>query len=202
MPGCLPGLIRQFISLCTRIPNTLLAFVARFSIAAVFWKSGQTKVQGFEIDIVNREFTLGWPRLSDSVVDLFRDEYRLPLVPPEIAATMAAFAEHFFPVLILLGLATRLSALGSAGHDDDDPVVCLPRCLPHPRHLGRRAAVPDGARARQAVAGPLDRAALPAKMNTALGWLGRQLARYLAREVHVHSAVPKRGDIEKIHVLF
>ena len=113
--GLIPSLIRQFISLCTHIPNTLLAFVARFSIAAVFWKSGETKIQGFAVDLVNREFTLGWPRLSDSVVDLFRDEYRLPLIPPEIAATMAAFAEHFFPVLILLGLATRLSALALLG---------------------------------------------------------------------------------------
>ncbi|MDI1245848.1 MAG: DoxX family protein [Rhodoferax sp.] len=113
--GLLPRLIRQFITLCTQLPNTLLAFVARFSIAAVFWKSGQTKVQGIEIDLVNREFTLGWPRLSDSVVDLFRDEYRLPVIPPEIAATMAAFAEHFFPVLILLGIATRLSALALLG---------------------------------------------------------------------------------------
>lgn len=113
--GLIPSLIRQFISICTRIPNTLLAFVARFSIAAVFWKSGETKIQGFAVDIVNREFTLGWPRLSDSVVDLFRDEYHLPLVPPEIAATMAAFAEHFFPILILLGIATRLSALGLLG---------------------------------------------------------------------------------------
>jgi putative oxidoreductase len=61
--GQIPGLIRQFISLCTHIPNTLLAFVARFSIAAVFWKSGETKIQGFAVDLVNREFTLGWPRL-------------------------------------------------------------------------------------------------------------------------------------------
>ena len=113
--GLIPSLIRQFISLCTHIPNTLLAFVARFSIAAVFWKSGETKIQGFAVDLVNREFTLGWPRLSDSVVDLFRDEYRLPLIPPEIAAIMAAFAEHFFPALILLGLATRLSALALLG---------------------------------------------------------------------------------------
>ena len=113
--GLVPGLIRQFNSLCTHIPNTLLALVARFSIAAVFWKSGQTKIQGIEIDIVNREFTLGWPRLSASVVDLFRDEYRLPLVPAEFAAPLAAFAEHLFPVLILLGLATRLSALALLG---------------------------------------------------------------------------------------
>ncbi len=113
--GLIPGLSRQFISIVERIPNTLLAFVARFSIAAVFWKSGQTKIQGFAIDIVNLEFTLGWPRLSDSVVDLFRDEYQLPLIPPEIAATMAATAEHLFPILILLGLATRLSALALLG---------------------------------------------------------------------------------------
>lgn len=128
--GLLPGLIRQFITLCTRLPNSLLAFVARFSIAAVFWKSGQTKVQGFEIDIVNREFTLGWPRLSDSVVDLFRDEYRLPVVPPEIAAIMAAFAEHFFPVLILLGIATRLSALGLLGMTMTIQLLVYPDAYP------------------------------------------------------------------------
>ncbi|PKO62282.1 MAG: hypothetical protein CVU24_04810 [Betaproteobacteria bacterium HGW-Betaproteobacteria-18] len=113
--GLLPGLIRQFISIAERIPNTLVAFVARFSIAAVFWKSGETKIQGFAVDIVNGEFTLGWPRLSDSVVNLFRDEYHLPLVPPEIAATMAATAEHLFPILILFGFATRMSALALLG---------------------------------------------------------------------------------------
>jgi putative oxidoreductase len=52
--GLIPGLLRQFIGIVERIPNTLVAFVARFSIAAVFWNSGQTKVQGFAIDIVNR----------------------------------------------------------------------------------------------------------------------------------------------------
>lgn len=113
--GLIPGLMHGFIAVCRRIPHTLVALVARFSIAAVFWKSGQTKIQGFAIDIVNQEFTLGWPRLSDFVVDLFRDEYQLPLIPPEIAATLAAFAEHLFPVLILLGLATRLSALALLG---------------------------------------------------------------------------------------
>lgn len=107
--------MRQFIRLCGQIPHTPVALLARFSIAAVFWKSGQTKVQGFALDLVNREFTLGWPRLSDSVLTLFRDEYRLPFVPAEIAAPMAAFAEHFFPLLILLGLATRLSALALFG---------------------------------------------------------------------------------------
>lgn len=107
--------LRRLIGLCGRMPHTPVALLARFSIAAVFWKSGQTKVQGFAVDLVNREFTIGWPRLSDSALTLFRDEYRLPLVPPEIAAPAAALAEHFFPLLILLGLATRLSALALLG---------------------------------------------------------------------------------------
>jgi putative oxidoreductase len=102
---------RQGIALLGRIPDDAIALLGRFSIAAIFWKSGQTKVQGFAIDIVNGEFQLGLPQLSDSVVTLFRDEYKLPLIPPELAAPMAAFAEHLFPLLILIGLATRFSAL-------------------------------------------------------------------------------------------
>ena len=107
-PRCLVGRANAVFS---RIPDSLIALIGRFSVAAIFWKSGQTKVQDFAIDIVAGEFTIGWPRLSDSVVDLFRDEYRLPLIPPEWAAVMAAFAEHVFPVLLLIGLATRFSAL-------------------------------------------------------------------------------------------
>ena len=101
----------QVIDLLGAIPDSLIAALGRFSIAAVFWKSGQTKVQGFAIDIVGGEINLGMPRLSDSVIPLFRDEYKLPLLPPEFAAPLAAFAEHLFPLLILIGLATRFSAL-------------------------------------------------------------------------------------------
>jgi putative oxidoreductase len=94
-----------------RIPYSLIALLGRFCIAAIFWKSGQTKIQGLAIDVFNGEFQIGWPRLSDSALTLFRYEYNLPLIPPETAASLAAFAEHVFPVLLLLGLATRLSAL-------------------------------------------------------------------------------------------
>ncbi|HFG1874796.1 TPA: DoxX family protein [Vibrio cholerae] len=108
-------LIQSFIKLLTRIPDTIIALLARFSIAAIFWKSGQTKIEGLSIDIVAGEFKLGWPSYSDSLLDLFRYEYQLPLIPPEIAAPMAAFAEHFFPLLILIGFATRFSALALLG---------------------------------------------------------------------------------------
>ena len=82
----------------TTIADGLLSLAARLSIAAIFWQSGRTKVDG-------------WLTPSDGAIALFRDEYRLPLVAPELAAQLAVVAEHLFPVLLVLGLATRLSAL-------------------------------------------------------------------------------------------
>ena len=104
--------LRRSRALCERLPHSAIALLARFSIAAVFWKSGQTKVEGLEIDLVGGVFHLGWPRLSKTAVDLFRDEYALPLLPPEWAALLAASAEHLLPVLLLAGLgpASRRSA--------------------------------------------------------------------------------------------
>ena len=110
-----PCLVKRFIQFFEQIPYSLIAFVARFSIAAVFWKSGQTKVEGFAVDLVNGTFELGEPRLAASTLPLFRSEYHVPLLSPEVAAHMAAFAEHFFPVLILIGFATRFSALALSG---------------------------------------------------------------------------------------
>lgn len=58
--GVLPGLINQATALFGRIPDTLIAMIARFSIAGVFWKSGQTKIEGLAIDVVSGEFSLGY----------------------------------------------------------------------------------------------------------------------------------------------
>lgn len=80
-----------------RIPNDLIVLIARLSIAAVFWQSGQTKIDGW--------------MLSDNALYLFENEYKLPLIDPWLAAHLAAFAEHFFPMLLVIGLASRLSAL-------------------------------------------------------------------------------------------
>ncbi|SEM36246.1 putative oxidoreductase [Pseudomonas sp. ok272] len=103
--------IEHLVTLLNRIPHSLIAFIARFSIAAVFWKSGQTKVEGLAIDLIDGTVQLGVPQLAASTVPLFKSEYHLPLLSPEVAAYLAALAEHAFPILILLGLATRFSAL-------------------------------------------------------------------------------------------
>ena len=53
--------------------------------------------------------------VTDSTYALFRDEYKVPLLPPQIAAHLAAYAEHLFPIPLAFGLFTRLSALGLLG---------------------------------------------------------------------------------------
>jgi putative oxidoreductase len=88
------------IGLMERIPYWLIALVARVPIAAVFWRSGRTKVEGWNIFQVN-----------DSAILLFENEFQLPLLNPVFAAHITAIAEHVLPVLLVLGLATRYSAL-------------------------------------------------------------------------------------------
>lgn len=85
--------------LAEKIPYSIVALVARFAVASVFWRSGQTKVEGFLV-------------IKDNTFFLFREEYKVPLLPPDLAAYLATIAEHVFPVLLLVGLASRLSALG------------------------------------------------------------------------------------------
>lgn len=95
------GAARRLIAMMGAIPHSLVALVARLSIAAVFWQSGQTKVDGV--------------MLNDAAIFLFENEYKLPLVDPTIAATLAAISEHLFPILLFLGLGSRLAALALLG---------------------------------------------------------------------------------------
>ena len=109
------GLAQTVIQALSRVPHSAVALLARFSIAAVFWQSGQTKIEGLVIDLVSGNFQFGWPRLADSTIPLFAYEYQVPLMSPTLAAYMASTAEHVLPVLLLLGLGTRFAALGLLG---------------------------------------------------------------------------------------
>ena len=84
------------------IGHDFLALAARLGVAGVFWLSGRTKVEGLIT-------------VSDNAVALFADEYQVPLFAPELAAHLAAYAEHLFPLLLVLGLFTRASALALLG---------------------------------------------------------------------------------------
>lgn len=82
-------------------PLSLLLLVQRLGIAAVFFMSGRTKIE---------EGT--WLKLSDGAFELFRADYALPFIPPVPATYAATTAEHLFPILLTLGLFTRVSAAG------------------------------------------------------------------------------------------
>lgn len=84
------------------LPAALLLLVARLGIASVFFLSGRTKVEGLLT-------------IRDTTYELFRAEYALPLIPPDLAAQLATVSEHLFPILLVLGLFTRPAALALLG---------------------------------------------------------------------------------------
>ena len=95
------GLIANFragIEALERVPPSVVTLLMRLGIAAVFFKSGLTKIASWQ-----------------ATVQLFAMEYQVPVLPPELAATLAATFELACPVLIVLGLATRLGALALLG---------------------------------------------------------------------------------------
>lgn len=97
-PATLRARLADIVALLERFPMAVLQLLFRISIGAVFWNSGLTKIASWQ-----------------STVVLFRDEYRVPVIPPEIAATLAASVELTCPVLLLLGLAARLATLPMLG---------------------------------------------------------------------------------------
>lgn len=102
-PTGLRGLWHGLANQLTRlVPHDALALIDRVAIGAIFFLSGRTKVDG-------------WLTVTEGTYALFRDEYKLPLIPVEIAAHAAVAAEHLFPLLLVLGLFTRLSALALLG---------------------------------------------------------------------------------------
>lgn len=81
------------------VPEWPLALLLRVGIAAPFFLSGRTKVDGLLT-------------LSPSTHYLFAEEYHVPLLAPDVAAYMATYAEHALPILLVLGLLTRPAAIG------------------------------------------------------------------------------------------
>lgn len=101
LPRTLTRLSAPLIALnatLARLPWSVPALALRAFPAAVFWASGRTKMDGWQI--------------ADSTWVLFQYEYDLPLLPYRLAAVLAVIAEHLLPVLLVLGLGTRVAALG------------------------------------------------------------------------------------------
>src|SRR6266852_1313327 len=106
-------LVERVIRWLDSVPYAVLAIPLRVAVAAVFWNSGMTKLANW-----------------DTALALFTDEYKVPLVPPELAAYMAATVELTTPVLLVLGLLARPAALVLLGMTTVIEVFVYPEAWP------------------------------------------------------------------------
>ena len=94
-----PGLVlHRLLRLVERVPLSLVQIMARLALANLFWKAAQSKLAS-------------WP----VTVQLFAFEYRVPLLPPELAATVGTGVELIGALCVFFGLMTRFAALGLLG---------------------------------------------------------------------------------------
>ena len=97
-PPSLLGRIRRLYEQLGLLPLSIIQLMARFSMAVIFWRSGQAKIANWDLTL-----------------QLFANEYKVPILPPEIAAPMAAAVELSTPILLVLGLFTRIATLPMIG---------------------------------------------------------------------------------------
>lgn len=98
------------------VPYSVIAIPLRFAVATVFWNSAMTKLANW-----------------NTAIELFAEEYKVPVLPPELAAYMAVSIELTTPVLLVLGLATRPAALVLLGMTAVIEVFVYP--LAWPTHI-------------------------------------------------------------------
>jgi putative oxidoreductase len=108
--------VGRVIGALERVPYSLLAIPLRLAVATVFWNSAMTKLANW-----------------DATLQLFEDEYKLPLLPPDIAATIGASIELSTPVLLVLGFLTRPVALVLLGMTSIIEIFVYP--LAWPTHI-------------------------------------------------------------------
>ncbi len=111
-PALLPA-IQRIVGWLDRVPYSVLALPLRFAVAAVFWNSGTEKLADW-----------------NATLQLFHDEYKVPLLPPDFAAHLAACIELTTPVLMVLGLLTRAAALVLLGMTTVIEVFVYPQAWP------------------------------------------------------------------------
>src|SRR5437879_5555886 len=108
-----PALIGRVIRWLDGVPYTVLAIPLRLAVATVFWNSAMTKLANW-----------------NTAVELFVEEYKVPFLPPELAAYMAVSIELATPVLLVLGLATRAASLVLLGMTAVIEVLVYPQAWP------------------------------------------------------------------------
>jgi putative oxidoreductase len=107
--------MRRIAAWLDAIPYSAIALFFRIVAAHPFFVSGQTKIEGPTIgrEILGLDLTFQIPTaIRNATFSLFADEYKLPFLSPNTAAYAATAIEFLLPILLVLGLLTRLSAFG------------------------------------------------------------------------------------------
>lgn len=112
-PALIGNHIIRLIRWLDRVPYSLLAIPLRIAVATVFWNSAMSKLANW-----------------NTAIELFREEYKLPLLPPEFGAYMAVSIELTAPVLLMVGLATRPVALVLLGMTTVIEIFVYPQAWP------------------------------------------------------------------------
>ncbi len=107
------GVVRRVLNWLDSVPYTALAIPLRVAVATIFWNSAMTKLANW-----------------DTAVTLFAEEYKLPLVPPQLAAYLAVSIELTTPVLLVLGLLTRPAAFVLLGMTTVIEIFVYPQAWP------------------------------------------------------------------------
>jgi putative oxidoreductase len=105
--------VTKFLRWLDRVPYTLLAIPLRLAVAQIFWSSAMTKLPSWK-----------------TTVALFRHEYQVPLLPPEVAAYMATSIELATSVLLVLGLLVRPAAAVLLGMTAVIEIFVYPQAWP------------------------------------------------------------------------
>ena len=109
------SLINTLVFICGIVPYALVALGLRFVMARVFFLSGQSKIDGPAIVVPlgrDVEFTVVFPAgIKDATFQLFETQYAALPMPPAVAAYVFTYAEFLLPICLVLGFATRVSAL-------------------------------------------------------------------------------------------
>ena len=114
-PSIIATIVDKIILLCGIVPYALIALGLRFVVARVFFLAGQTKITGPAASLPLPglgDFTVTLPAaIKDSTFELFQTQYAGLPMPPTVAAALFTYAEFILPICLILGFATRLSAL-------------------------------------------------------------------------------------------
>lgn len=107
-------IVDSFVAVCSFFPYALVALALRLVVARVFFLAGQAQVDGFRVPLTLRDFEFSMivpMSVKPQTLSLFLAKLSATPVPPMLAAYVVSYAEFILPILLVLGFATRLSAL-------------------------------------------------------------------------------------------